>query len=74
VRFRRDGIGGSLLVGPVLEGEFDATPLGDLLQDIDPAIYDRAKQEMAEALVWFTSDTAVTFPISAHIVTGRTVA
>jgi ubiquinone/menaquinone biosynthesis C-methylase UbiE len=54
-----------------LEGEFDATPLGTVLQAQDMAISDQARAEMAEALIPFHTPTGITYPIAAHIFSAR---
>ncbi|HEY7034672.1 MAG TPA: methyltransferase domain-containing protein [Thermomicrobiales bacterium] len=54
-----------------LEGEFDATPLGAMLRELGGTVYEGAKAEMDEALAPFRTASGVTFPVAAHVVSGR---
>lgn len=54
-----------------LQGEIDATPLGSLLDERDPAIADQIKTRLHEALAPFVSPAGMNFPTAAHIASAR---
>lgn len=54
-------------IDAILEGEFEATPLGAYLRERDPAIHASVLTAMREALRDFETNGKVVFPVSAHI-------
>jgi hypothetical protein len=58
-------------VDAFLEGEIDATPLGQVLLDQGQTVYKQIKSEVTSSLAPYIIDSRVSFPTAAHVVGAR---